>query len=96
MSDEQDRDGSTGSQGSAVEKPRRRRTPRSTTGGAIDIIDALEAPVRQKHDGGTRPVDPHEAFASAHSQGLGRSLRPIDEAPPSVRQNGVFAVSRRY
>lgn len=87
-------------------KPRRRSA--SVSGGRIDIRAALEAPVRVKQNGESKPIDPYEAMLRQHVHKaiVGRNVPSIklvlDEAekhkviekPPSPQNGGVFVIPK--
>jgi len=52
--------------GLAARKPRRSRS--RVTDGAIDIREALEAPVRVKHGDTSEPIDAYEAMLRQHTK----------------------------
>jgi hypothetical protein len=90
----------------AARKPSRRRG--AEPGGAIDIREALEAPVRVKRDGASRPIDPYEAMLRQHVRksivekcvasiklvlGEAEKHKLIKEPPPAAT-GGVFIVPK--
>jgi len=87
-------------------KPRRRSA--SGADSRIDIRAALEAPVRVKQNGESKPIDPYEAMLRQHVHKaiVGRNVQSIklvlDEAekhkvierPPAPQSGGVFVIPK--
>jgi len=101
-----DRDDGDAAEDRGDQNPRRRSA--SGSGGRIDIRAALDAPVRVKQNGESKPIDPYEAMLRQHVHKaiVGRNVQSIklvlDEAekhnvierPPAPQNGGVFVIPK--
>lgn len=101
-----DRDDGDDAEDHGDEKARRRGA--SGSSGRIDIRAALEAPVRVKQNGESKPIDPYEAMLRQHVHKaiVGRNVPSIKlvleeaekhkviERPPAPQNGGVFVIPK--